>query len=546
VKNYSYRFSKIILYIFILFFSSAGILPVRQSGLYAQISPGELTTAHAKLEGISNCTKCHQLGKGVEESRCLNCHNEIKSLIDNGKGYHSSKEVKEKKCWNCHSEHHGRNFRIVVIDTGNFDHNKTGFALKAKHDSIKCKDCHQEKFIVDLPPGSQVKKNEQSYLGLSASCKSCHEDSHQGTLGDNCGNCHDTKSFKPAPLFSHNNAKYKLTGAHNKIECVKCHPKETREAKAFQKFVGLQFSNCTPCHQDVHKGKFGPGCQKCHITESFKIINEKIFDHDKTDYPLVGKHQSVKCQDCHKNGLEVKLKFQKCTDCHSDYHKGDFTVNNIVTDCSVCHKVQGFQPSLFTIEKHNKLKFQLTGRHLAASCENCHYINNEWHFKNVGEKCIDCHENVHGTELTSKFLPNNDCTNCHLTENWYTIKFDHSRTKFSLKGKHEKVTCGDCHHKENDMGIKEYIFVSLKSDCVTCHKDVHYGQFNQGNSSDCQSCHNFDDWRPAKFDHEKTKFSLKGAHEKVKCSACHKIVSRGGNVFIQYKLKDFKCAVCHS
>ena len=71
---------------------------VSTSFAVAQISPGELTEAHKELEGLSNCTKCHELGEQVIESKCLECHSEIKSLISQGKGYHSSSEVKKEEC----------------------------------------------------------------------------------------------------------------------------------------------------------------------------------------------------------------------------------------------------------------------------------------------------------------------------------------------------------------------------------------------------------------------------------------------------------------
>ena len=100
--------------------------------IYSQISPGDLTTAHAKLEGISNCTKCHVLGEQVQVSKCLDCHKEIKALMDANRGYHSSSEVKGKNCWSCHSEHHGRNFRIVNFKRDGFDHSKAGFQTNRK------------------------------------------------------------------------------------------------------------------------------------------------------------------------------------------------------------------------------------------------------------------------------------------------------------------------------------------------------------------------------------------------------------------------------
>ncbi len=49
---------------------------------FAQISPGELSKAHSHLEGLTNCTKCHVLGEKETTSKCLDCHKEIKKLIN--------------------------------------------------------------------------------------------------------------------------------------------------------------------------------------------------------------------------------------------------------------------------------------------------------------------------------------------------------------------------------------------------------------------------------------------------------------------------------
>ena len=46
------------------------------SPLHAQlISPGKLSAAHAELEGMRQCTQCHELGqRGASAQRCLGCH----------------------------------------------------------------------------------------------------------------------------------------------------------------------------------------------------------------------------------------------------------------------------------------------------------------------------------------------------------------------------------------------------------------------------------------------------------------------------------------
>jgi predicted CXXCH cytochrome family protein len=121
---------------------------------YGQISPGELSKAHAFLEGVSNCTKCHDLGNKVTREKCLDCHKEINTLILSKKGFHASAEVSGKDCFICHNDHHGRNFQMLRFDKTNFDHAKTGFELKGAHASeackaCNCKSCHKPSFIKD-------------------------------------------------------------------------------------------------------------------------------------------------------------------------------------------------------------------------------------------------------------------------------------------------------------------------------------------------------------------------------------------------------------
>ncbi|HSD62274.1 MAG TPA: hypothetical protein VLB50_00690 [Ignavibacteriaceae bacterium] len=520
-----------IIVLFLIFFTS----------LNAQISPGDLTNAHAKYEGISNCTKCHVLGKQVQDSKCLDCHSVIKNLIQENRGYHSGADAKGKNCWNCHSEHHGRNFRIINFNTNGFDHSKAGFNLTGKHSEIKCEDCHKSDFI--QIKNASLRKN--TLLGLSQSCRSCHTDIHEGKLGELCSSCHNTTNFSTVENFDHSKTRYKLTGAHLNVACLKCHPSEIKNGKQNIRLIGISFSTCESCHKDVHESKFGKDCQSCHVTAGFKLINQKFFDHNKTDFPLIGKHQLVICAKCHGDNLNTKPRHQNCIDCHSDYHNGEFS-GATLKDCSVCHTEKGFEPSTFTIKEHNEIKFKLTGAHLAVPCKSCHFNNDKWHFKNIGNKCIDCHKNVHGTEIIEKFMQNNQCENCHFIDDWKNIKFNHELTTFPLNGKHKEVSCGECHYKVEDTGNKKFRFVSLSSKCEGCHKDVHYGQFIENGNSDCERCHIFDSWKPEKFNHNSTRFSLEGAHQKLACSRCHPVITENNNQFIKYKLDDFKCAACHS
>ena len=89
---------------------------------------------------------------------------------------------------------------------------------------------------------------------------------------------------------------------------------------------------------------------------------------------MIGNHQKVKCNDCHKGTYKNKPLFAKCTDCHTDYHKGDFTSNSVVKDCkNLSFRIWILHQSNFTIEDHNKTKFIIDGSHLAVACRQCHY-----------------------------------------------------------------------------------------------------------------------------------------------------------------------------
>ncbi len=465
------------------------------------------------------------------------------------RGYHSSPEVKNKNCWKCHSEHNGRDFRIINFFPDKFDHDKAGFKLTGTHASIKCGECHRPKFITN----SLFNKRKNTYIGLGSDCISCHKDIHQNTLGKNCASCHNTVKFKPAVFFDHDTSGFKLDGAHLKTACDKCHIKETLNGKPFQKFAGIPFKECSSCHKDVHRGRFGVNCGNCHNTLSFTSVNKNSFDHGKTKFPLLGAHSKVICSDCHGKNPLSRPKFAECTDCHKDAHFGEFTSGNIVEDCKKCHSVDGFDVALFTLTDHDKSDFRLTGAHLAVSCRACHYMTQSgkkvWHFKNIGIKCIDCHKNVHGTEIEKKFMPGDNCGTCHTPERWNKISFNHDLSGFKLSGKHAVVRCDDCHKTENKPGEPVFKFASLSPDCSGCHRDIHFGQFKSaaaGGQPVCENCHGFDNWKPEKFNHENTSFPLKGAHENVPCSGCHKVGKINGNVFIIYKMENFKCASCHA
>jgi hypothetical protein len=111
-------------------------------------------------------------------------------------------------------------------------------------------------------------------------------------------------------------------------------------------------------------------------------------------------------------------------------------------------------------------------------------------------------------------------------------EFDHNKTKYSLRGMHEKVQCTECHVKP--------VFTDVGKNCVDCHsnKDVHRHQLGQN----CEQCHTVQGWNIAvqQVKDHLNRFPLLGAHAAVQCEACHKQAATG----IFYGLST-ECQSCH-
>jgi nitrate/TMAO reductase-like tetraheme cytochrome c subunit len=295
----------------------------------------------------------------------------------------------------------------------------------------------------------------------------------------------------------------------------------------------------------VHQNKFGNDCRKCHNEFSFtQVTSLTSFNHEKTDFPLRGKHQNLDCKSCHKKSVTQALKHNLCTDCHTDYHEGQLAKNGASPDCNTCHSVNGFSPSNYTIEKHNESNFTLDRAHLATPCFTCHKPQEKWNFTNKGTRCIDCHENIHKAVLAEKYLPNNDCKNCHSTSLWADIEFDHNKTNYKLEGKHGDISCRNCHFSEqNEITVQQ--FANLSTSCENCHQDVHFKQFEVNKRTECENCHTPHNWEPEKFNHNIARFKLDGEHVGLDCVECHKPTDGLIQNYIVYKFDDITCASCH-
>jgi len=530
----------------------------------AQISPGKLSKPHTTLEGMENCTKCHTLGGGPENKKCLGCHKEITEAVNAGSGYHFYVTKKQSKdCAECHMEHNGSNFKLIYWPSGmeKFDHIEAGYKLLGKHENQKCRQCHQPKNIkTDLKSLNTKIDLKNTFLGLDTPCLSCHANEHQGQLPTDCVQCHRFNGWKPAAKFTHEMAKFKLTGKHKTVDCAKCHKpvfdesRNQKKARVYTKFTGLKFRNCSACHTDIHRGQFGVNCTKCHSAGGWQRISQGAFNHSLTQFPLRGLHKQVACEKCHRGGdMKRKLRFANCTDCHRDAHFGQLADRKDSGRCESCHTVFGFVPAKFDVAEHGKTDFPLTGAHLAIPCIACHSEGKFAQgargrmFDFAETTCKSCHEDVHKGQFAAQ-IRLGGCETCHQTSDWSDTKFDHSTSRFLLVGKHRQVQCRQC-HKTIDAGTssERILFKPIKTACRTCHKDPHVGQFKLIKpKKTCDKCHTPSAWESLTFDHNRDAlFHLNGAHEKVPCAACHKVRKGNQTAFVLFRGLDRRCIGCH-
>jgi len=525
----------------------------------AQISPGPLSRAHASLEGMGNCSECHSSAKEQVPDKCMACHKQIAEQQRTSHGLHA--QPKYKECVLCHVEHQGVDFDLVHFDGGTeaFDHSTTGFALSGKHAGVACRTCHSPQNIKDERVRTARENSlERTFLGLDTACKSCHFDEHRGQLSDNCVTCHSTAGFKPARGFDHNRAKFALAGKHATVACEKCHVLEADanhpQAPEFRRYVPVAYAQCSDCHKDVHQNRLGPNCDGCHTPADWRQVAEATFDHERTRYPLRGRHSRVACDRCHKTRtVGAKLKFSACLDCHQDYHDGVFAKQAKGSACENCHSVEGFSPSSYRIEQHARTEFPLGGAHLAVPCVACHLVPGgqgkaSYRFAWKSTECAACHRDPHGGQ-TEKQVAKGGCESCHSDAGWKLVKFDHDATGYKLELKHANVECVACHARIDAAKPGLLRFKLGASRCGLCHADVHRGQFVSADpeeGTDCARCHSPAGWKPSKFDHMKdARFALDGAHKRVPCQLCHKASTDPQGTWIQYRPLDTRCVACH-
>ena len=166
---------------------------------------------------------------------------------------------------------------------------------------------------------------------------------------------------------------------------------------------------------------------------------------------------------------------------------------------------------------HDSTRYPLRGMHEKVSCTGCHL---KPIFTDVGKKCADCHADIHRAQFGT------NCAQCHTVLGWQVSvqSIQQHFNRFPLLGAHAVVECEQCH---TNAAVGNYL--GLSTACSSCHlKDwqqttnpVHPSAGAAFAAANCTTCHSFDSWLSANFDHSSTGFLLTNGHANVACALCH-------------------------
>lgn len=369
--------------------------------------------------------------------------------------------------------------------------------------TVRCLSCHTG--VLDDTGNFHAVLQAEARL---PACRECHRE-HRGAAGlltefDLAGFPHDAAGYSLQAHQQHPG------GAA--FACADCHPAG---------FSPFDPQVCQDCHQELdpafmsaHLESFAPACLACH--DGLDTYGAG-FDHAATAFPLEGRHQEADCAGCHagaRSSADLQAAPHECYACHreDDEHQGQFGA-----DCAACHTPQSWEEATFD---HTRTAFPLEGRHLEASCRDCH---TRGRYAGTPQACAACHadDDPHAGRLGQ------DCAVCHTPLGWDQVSFDHSQTAFPLIGKHIEVDCQNCH--------ADLTFTAAAA-CYACHAadDHHNGRYGQS----CELCHTPLGWEGVTFDHALTAFPLTGRHQGVDCLACHMDGRFSGT--------PTACASCHA
>ena len=311
----------------------------------------------------------------------------------------------------------------------------------------------------------------------------------------------------------------------------------------------------------------------------------RSFDHDRTVFPLTGKHQTVECEACHVGGRYENLPTE-CGACHRtpSNHMVDQRTAAASGGCGACHDTTDWLRATFahppamtahqcsTCHNGQRVRGKPVG-HLVttAECDQCHTTTS---FVGVGfrhdpttttGKCNTCHNGQTAKgKSTTHVVTTAQCDTCHTSTTAFVgATFRHDPATTANK-------CNTCHNGQMAPG-KSTTHVVTTAQCDTCHTSTtafvgatfrhdlattankcntcHNGQTAPGKptghlatTAQCDQCHRTTGWTPATYANHANP-QLIGGHSGLDCKVCHP--QSFSSAFYRDGIQFGFCSNCH-
>ncbi len=240
--------------------------------------------------------------------------------------------------------------------------------------------------------------------------------------------------------------------------------------------------------------------------ESGFRFSRAVVQHLSTGFPLVGAHETTRCESCHVRGM-FKGTPKDCVSCHGPGARiSTFTMaagHPVVTQpCTVCHNQIAFNSVKFDHTNampgscascHNGM--QASGKptsHVVTrdSCDTCHKSTAMWsgatfnHQSVRAGTCTSCHNGTNASGKPGKHIVTSaSCDSCHQVTAWNTAKFSHVGIAAG--------SCASCHNGVSATGMPGN-HIPVQGSCDTCHTTTAFSgtaMNHAGMSSGCVTCH---------------------------------------------------------
>jgi hypothetical protein len=224
------------------------------------------------------------------------------------------------------------------------------------------------------------------------------QQSPHGDFSQTCTDCHTTESWtklKETMKFDHQKTSYPLYGQHRNTTCRSCH-------------TNLHFTGtprtCVECHMKDYDATITIDhriaglplmCEQCHVETASAWSSS--FDHNRTQFPIRGAHETVACITCHTNNRFRGISIT-CVSCHRTEYMNSKNPNHITagfsTDCAMCHRALTWIPAAFY--PHQWFPIASGDMHSPGrwkACTDCHAAQPNY----STFECINCHQHNKAT-----------------------------------------------------------------------------------------------------------------------------------------------------